>query len=59
MMDFEVVKLGEGKFATQVNKKWDEVTHKQRHLAKLKLQQQFEAGAMKSLKEDAKAAKPE
>ena len=52
MMDYEVVKVSEGKFAMQVNKKWYEVTHKQRHLPKLKLQQQFEAGNMKPVKEE-------
>lgn len=52
MMDYEVVKVADGKFALQVNQKWYEVTHKHRNLPKQKLQQQFEAGTFKPVKEE-------
>jgi hypothetical protein len=47
-----VVKVADGKFALQANKKWYEVPHKYRNLPKQKLQQHFEAGNFKPVKED-------
>ena len=49
MIDYEIMKVGDGKFAMQVNGKVYEVDFAKRHLPRQKLQKEFERGAFKPI----------
>ena len=49
MMDFEILKLKEGKYAMQVQHKFYEVPHKYRNLNRIKLMVIHERGETKEL----------